>query len=89
MKRFLVFAGSNYYPKGGWDDFRGAHDTLEEAKTAILDSLVSPMSNPKYAPTHDWCHIIDVQLQQRVVFWVQAEWDAEIREMTPGSWSDQ
>lgn len=30
--RFLVFAGSNYYPCGGWSDFIGDSDTVEEAK---------------------------------------------------------
>ncbi len=31
IKRFLVFAYDDYYPAGGWGDFRGAFDTSEEA----------------------------------------------------------
>lgn len=31
MKRYLLFAGSYYYPGGGWDDFIQSFDTLEEA----------------------------------------------------------
>ena len=27
--KYLLFAGSDYYPCGGWDDYRGAFDTLE------------------------------------------------------------
>ena len=31
MKRYAVFVYEFYYPAGGWDDFRGDYDTLEEA----------------------------------------------------------
>lgn len=31
MKRFLVFAGSSYYPLGGWDDMVNSFDTEKEA----------------------------------------------------------
>lgn len=31
LKRYLVFTGSNYYPVGGWDDFKGSFDNQEEA----------------------------------------------------------
>lgn len=31
MKRYLLFAGSWYYPGGGWNDFVESFDTLEEA----------------------------------------------------------
>ena len=30
-KRYLIFAGADYYPAGGWGDFVGDFDTLEEA----------------------------------------------------------
>ena len=32
MKRYLLFAGDNYYPCGGWNDFEGSFDTKEEIK---------------------------------------------------------
>ena len=34
MKRFLVFMYSEYYPAGGWNDFKGSFDSKEE----ILDN---------------------------------------------------
>ena len=38
---FALFAGFNYYPSGGFDDFRGKFDTVEEAvevfKTGFYD----------------------------------------------------
>lgn len=33
---FLVFAGDNYYPSGGWNDYAGAWPTLEEAKFTAM-----------------------------------------------------
>jgi hypothetical protein len=40
VKRFAVFGGATYYPGQGWDDFRGAFDTLEEAcAKALLDAF--------------------------------------------------
>ena len=47
MKRFLIFAGDLHYPTGGWYDFEGDFDTLEDAKTALLNINC------------DWWHIVD------------------------------
>ena len=56
MKRFALFAGSNYYPDGGFNDFRGSFDTSAEAVRAVADlkGLV------------DWWHVIDLTTGQRV-----------------------
>ena len=35
MKQFLVFAMDTCYPCGGWYDFVGAYDTLDEACQAL------------------------------------------------------
>ncbi len=32
MKRYLLFKFDQYYPSGGWKDFKGAFDTIKEAK---------------------------------------------------------
>jgi flavin-binding protein dodecin len=54
MKRYLVFAGTSYYASGGWLDFIGSAETLEEAaaearrKTDADDCL-------------DWHHIVDAE----------------------------
>lgn len=34
VKRFVLFASDDYYPAGGWDDFRGSYDTADEARAA-------------------------------------------------------
>jgi len=31
MKRYLVFGGSQYYPDGGWDDFKESFNNKEAA----------------------------------------------------------
>lgn len=33
MKRFAAFYFDQYYPGGGWNDFKGTFDTMEEAIT--------------------------------------------------------
>lgn len=34
MKRFLLFSGLKAYPNGGFADFIGDYDTIEDAKSA-------------------------------------------------------
>ena len=46
-KRFLLFSGANYYPVGGWDDFKGAFDTVKEA------------TDEGYRKGDDWFHVVD------------------------------
>lgn len=36
MKRYLTFSYSQFYPRGGWNDFRGSFDTLEESIEHLL-----------------------------------------------------
>lgn len=48
---FLLFAGDAYYPKGGWNDLKGAYETLDEAQVAML------LINEKI----DWAHIVDLK----------------------------
>ena len=54
MKRFLLFAGFIECPDGGWQDFKGSFDTLEEAT-----------SKGEAQHTDDrieWWHIVDSQV---------------------------
>jgi len=48
MKDYLVFLGENYYSYGGWEDFRGDFDSLEECLNYI-----------KSQELHDnWAHVV-------------------------------
>jgi cellobiose phosphorylase len=53
MKRYIVFSGDNYYPIGGWEDFKDSFNTLEEAREY--------QSNMP-----DWFHIVDLQTMEIV-----------------------
>lgn len=53
LKRYLLFAGSQYYPSGGWDDLKGSFDTLEEAVAA--GDHVDDLS----IRDHDWFQVVD------------------------------
>lgn len=46
MGIYLVFAGDNYYPQGGWHDFIGCYPTLELAIEVAK------------AGKSDWWHIV-------------------------------
>ena len=50
MKQYLVFAGSDYYPSGGWKDFKGSFDSIDEAKKFL---------NTKELRSYDWFEIVD------------------------------
>jgi hypothetical protein len=52
--RFLVFAGSHYYPLGGWEDFRGSAATFDDAEAAAI------------AMKCDWHQVIDMETGQEV-----------------------
>lgn len=39
MKRYLIFAGQDYYASGGWRDFKKDFDTLEEIDKYIESDL--------------------------------------------------
>jgi len=41
---YMLFAGDNYYPLGGWADFIGTYDTLVKAVKA--------------GENYDWYHVV-------------------------------
>lgn len=59
-ERFLIFAGSNYYPSGGWNDFQGSEDTLLHALrfAANVACTSSGMC--------DWWHVVDTTTNEIV-----------------------
>jgi len=52
VKRFVVFSGDQYYPDGGWSDYRSSHATLTEARSASAPG--------------DWRQIVDLSTGQIV-----------------------
>jgi len=55
MKRFLLFYGSDYYPKGGWWDFHGSFESIELASDKFAEDVV----NKEMYRSSTWMHIID------------------------------
>lgn len=55
MKRYLLFIGDVYYSNGGWDDYIGSYDNLEEA---IQNS--PKVKKSKYLFTRKWWHVVDI-----------------------------
>lgn len=60
-KRFLVFAGYNYYPGGGFNDYRGTADTFDESK----DILKSYFQNESWGT---WGQIVDIVTGEKTDF---------------------
>ncbi len=58
LKRFLLFAGKNYYPSGGWRDFIDSFDTKEDAEGFYLND--GPVGTPAHPYNFDWYQIIDI-----------------------------
>jgi hypothetical protein len=58
MKRYLVFIGDDYYPRGGFNDFAGDYDVeadaIEKAKT---------IEDDKY----QWAHVYDTKDRKKLI----------------------
>jgi hypothetical protein len=56
MKRYFLFGGEIHYPRGGWRDFVGSYDSMEEAmaRARSTDERGVGLSHCNF-----WWHIID------------------------------
>jgi hypothetical protein len=59
MKVFWVFAGSQYYPGGGMQDFYDSYETEEEAS-----AVARTLSNKEY--NHDWVEVKNITKYLRI-----------------------
>jgi hypothetical protein len=57
MKRYFLFAGSVYYPDGGWSDFQGSFDSVKDATDYALSNL-EPYEKEDVG-RFNWYHVID------------------------------
>lgn len=64
--RFLVFGGDVYYASGGFHDYMGSFDTLEEAERfANATHQVHPKID-RQEDNYEWWHIFDMA-ERRIV----------------------
>lgn len=80
MKKFIVFFGCCYYPKGGAKDILGFTDTIEDAKNLVVDfyqknynenfarfkSVDDKLSFIKNEYSLDWSHAFDTETKEIV-----------------------
>jgi hypothetical protein len=57
MKRYMVFGGDYYYPRGGMNDLLESCDSVEEVRSCLADWLDRE---------HKWFHVIDRQTWDRL-----------------------
>jgi hypothetical protein len=54
--RYVLFAGQNYYPDGGWYDMEGMSDDIDSLADAV-----------KRLSDIDWWHIVDMDTMETVL----------------------
>ena len=61
MKRYLLFAGPEYYPAGGWGDFAGSADSVEGALRLLADD-----KKVREMGEQQWWEIVDATTEKVV-----------------------
>ena len=57
FSRFLIFAGSDYYPRGGMEDFWDSEVTKYRAEKCAREAIESPdLDTPE---SNRWAHVYD------------------------------
>lgn len=62
MRQYLVFIYESYYPEGGWNDFCGDFDTVEEAK-----QFVQQQARGKNHHIVDWKEGVKIEVLEPIV----------------------
>lgn len=60
FKRYLLFAGVNYYANGGMGDYEGDFDSLDMAQEAG-DNLIGTGAQYRYI---EWAQILDLETKK-------------------------
>lgn len=84
MPRFMLFAGDNHYPFGGWDDARGGFNSPDDAFDYLKYGFLPEWS---WEPTETdrrwwpWAHVVDLQSRRIVRRYAGNGRDANYREL--------
>lgn len=71
MKRYLLFYGPQYYPLGGWKDFAGSFDSIEEALRRVVWEVAAV----------DWCQVVDTSTQS-LAYEGELDWNRNLVEVS-------
>lgn len=63
--RYMLFSGPTYYPDGGFNDYRGSYESVEEAVAEIT-------LRRDQTRMVDWFHVVDKQTLEIVREWNDA-----------------
>ena len=58
QKRYYLFCGPTYYPRGGWEDFKGNFTSIDEALMFLRRNIEPDKRN--------WFHVVDIDTQNIV-----------------------
>lgn len=58
MKRYLLFAGDQYYPGGGWQDYKARFTTRVEALRAAAGGT---RNTDLVTGSWDWWQVVDIE----------------------------
>lgn len=62
MRRYLLFAGWNYYPQGGYKDLQGSFDSLEDARKHRDEYYKAEGCKLDDDNSFVWYHIVDTNI---------------------------
>jgi hypothetical protein len=60
LKRYAVFAGETYYPRGGMEDFKESFDDFLEAIAHMHDIAGRYAKQDGKYDKYDWGHVADM-----------------------------
>ena len=71
MERYLIFAGFDFYPKGGMKDYFRSASSIEEAyevvRIALTDKVILDQSGFDVLVPAEWAHAYDTEMMKVVV----------------------
>ena len=73
MKRYWLFAGNSFYADGGFSDYRGSFDTIDEAQAEFVEV-------EKELYSEGWYHVFDSEME-RIVDFVNGSYSGDLKDV--------
>lgn len=72
---YMLFSGTNHYPYGGWDDFKGYFTSINNAKLWLQKNVPDA--------SHKWAHIV---YEHKIIMWGSEKSDRLVSEYGLWEW---